>query len=47
LIAAIRDGHPGFAASRADEILEELEDCLAKCQAARDGGLRVRLAVVP
>ncbi len=43
LINAIRGGK----LNGDNEIIEELEDCLKKALAAKDQGLKVRLAIVP
>ena len=50
LATAIRDGGQtpmSLDFDRHQELLAELEDCIAKCREAQKQGLRVRLAVIP
>jgi hypothetical protein len=46
LVTALKEHHPAYKPKRADELLEELEDMLAKVRKAAEDGVRVRLSVI-
>lgn len=47
LINAIKEGHPQFKSKYTHELLDELEDCLAKITAADKKKSPIRLVVIP